>query len=327
MAERALLAGQPLAVSRRAAEDSETDARATQLELRIERQLVRRMQAERKEERRTARSRCRARNLMEAAEVALETFSPSEAESERVCALAPGVIRTVALRPMTPLELGLLYVWMSADEALPDDGATHVPRWWSGGATGIQQRWESSAHWIDEELDEPAPGFTGSLAVATIAQVTAEVAKGRAAVERLLGASALEDGTPPQRAPPHFLGAFLPGRKMPVGFVATKEPCRGGTQASAWAIDAMGVRVAARGRGLGRALAAHCIAGAEAAGDGTVYRIDVVPAAVGFWKRLGFEEAEPSATQALYLEKGGDRPMMLALQGTGSAPIRVDRGA
>ena len=32
--------------------------------------------------------------------------------------------------------------------------------------------------------------------------VATVVAKGRAAVERLLGASALEDGTPPQRAPP-----------------------------------------------------------------------------------------------------------------------------
>ena len=76
----------------------------------------------------------------------------------------------------------------------------------------------------------------------------------------------------------------------------------------------MGTRKAARRRGIGGKLAWHCLAAARAAGDTDVYRIDVIPTAIGFWTRLGFEESEPTAEQLLFLKRGGDRPMMLKLR-------------
>ena len=97
-----------------------------------------------------------------------------------------------------------------------------------------------------------------------------------------------------------------------MGFAATREPGR--TDSEAWTIDAMGTRFAARRRGVGAALARHCLAAARAAGDADCYCIDVVPTAVGFWTRLGFEEAEPTAEQLVFLKRGGDRPMVLRLR-------------
>ena len=44
------------------------------------------------------------------------------------------------------------------------------------------------------------------------------------------------------------------------------------------------------------------------------YCIDVVPSAVGFWARLGFEEVEAVGEQAYMMSKGGDRPMVLRLR-------------
>ena len=44
------------------------------------------------------------------------------------------------------------------------------------------------------------------------------------------------------------------------------------------------------------------------------YCIDVVPSAVGFWTRLGFEEVEAVGEQAYMMSKGGDRPMVLRLR-------------
>ena len=48
-------------------------------------------------------------------------------------------------------------------------------------------------------------------------------------------------------------------------------------------------------------------------GETFAYRIDVVPSAVGFWERLGFEAEEPTGEQAYYAERGGDLPMVLFL--------------
>ena len=43
------------------------------------------------------------------------------------------------------------------------------------------------------------------------------------------------------------------------------------------------------------------------------YRIDAVPCAVGFWRRLGFEEVEASGEQLYFMRRGGDRPMVKRL--------------
>ena len=44
-------------------------------------------------------------------------------------------------------------------------------------------------------------------------------------------------------------------------------------------------------------------------GAGRMYTIDVVPAALGFWAKLGFEEVAATGEQAELIPRGGDRPM------------------
>lgn len=149
---------------------------------------------------------------------------------------------------------------------------------------------------------------------------------------------------------PHFLGAFVGGQL--VGFVATKSypPDRRAAArrpaGSEWIIDAMGTRLSYRGCNIGTALAEECMTRCKAAAskaaattakthtsthsmDGTgrpkeegaheepspafAYRIDVVPSAVGFWQKLGFELEEPTGEQAYYAERGGDLPMVKCL--------------
>ena len=53
---------------------------------------------------------------------------------------------------------------------------------------------------------------------------------------------------------------------------------------------------------------------AAPAGRSYEYRIDVVPSAVGFWRKLGFHEIAATGEQAYYLEKGGDRPMVKSVE-------------
>ena len=286
-------------------------------------QLDKDMEAERREARRPARSKCRARALIEAAEAALAALPADEAAAERDPTSALGKLGhvPVVLRPMSALELGLLYVWMRADEAAD---VVPVTRWWSGGAVGIQQSWEAASGWYDEELDKPRRRGDWP-AVASIERMADAVAdSGMPAVDRHTGQSAVsreqsrassadaDAATPPPPPPPHVLGAFLPGLRTPLAFAATKTPARRDAPATAWIIDAMGSRVAARGRGLGSELARHCIDRAKDTGA-SEYRIDVVPSAVGFWAKLGFVEEEPDAEQEFYMDKGGDRPMSLRL--------------
>ena len=282
------------------------------------------------------------------------------------------------VRPLSPLELGLMYVWMERDEKTA--GTT---RWWSAGGAGLQQRWEEAAGWVDEELDGASwvglhkrPDATGEVDAVESALAPALPAERRAtAVSRLTGAAA----APPSLTPPpaRFLGAFVPGVLGPVGFVATRstrasagpvdyrvEDARrtagrrcsgsgsgegggegagggggegagggggegagggggegdggeGGVEAgswSSWVIDVLGVARPWRKRGVGTALARHCLEQARAgASTGARYAIDSVPAAVGFWTRLGFEEVEATGEQAALMERGGDRPMVMVL--------------
>jgi len=275
----------------------------------VDREFKREMDAERREARRSARLRCRARVLLEAGQEAMTTLPPESAD------VLP---YELTLRPMSALELGMMYAWMSADEHECAESDEHVTRWWSGGATGIQQTWEKASGWYDEELDE-APASTSASgrcprpAVASTEAVTTIVASGdRSIIGRHLGPGAVKDTHAPPRRGPHLLGAFMNGRRAPVGFAATHEPTRKDPAHYAWTIDAMGTRREARGHGVGTALATYCIDAAKAA-DAEQYRIDVVPTAVGFWERLGFEAAEPSAEQSYWLKRGGDRPMVKRL--------------
>ena len=323
----------------------------------VETVLARELEKDRREARRTARLRCRARELRETAEFATDLIE----EAASTEALPPSKAARIELRPVSPLELGLMYAWMAADEAefsnksdTPD--AQRVTCWWSGGATGIQCTWEAATGWFDEELDaKPAAG--GSVVGAPVADTpfghtrgaaTASIARLRHAIEvgshvvarRHLGptaASASERsastaaraaGAGAEDRRPHFLGAFVAGERAPVGFVATKEPpSRSYDAYDEWAIDAMGTRVAWRGKGVGTRLAKHCIEQATArartaaskgprdvAADAShEYRIDVVPSAVAFWVRLGFIEVEATGEQAYMMSKGGDRPMVKQL--------------
>jgi len=275
----------------------------------VDREFKREMDAERREARRSARLRCRARVLLEAGEAALAALPAEAAESP---------LTDPIIRPMSALELGLMYAWMAADERECAEAEEHVTRWWSGGATGIQQTWEKASGWFDEELDEepsstsvsgrgPRPAVASSEALTTAVSTS-----DRSVIGRQLGTAAVRDTHAPPRRGPHLLGAFVSGRRAPVGFAATHEPTRKEPAHSAWLIDAMGTRLEARGRGIGTALATHCIEAAKAA-DAEQYRIDVVPTAVGFWERLGFEAAEPSAEQSYWLKRGGDRPMVKRL--------------
>ena len=281
----------------------------------VDREFQREMDAERREARRTARLRVRARILLEGAEAAIAAL-PAEDE---------GFDGAPALRPISALELGMMYVWMQADERQCSEQEEHVTRWWSGGAVGIQQTWEAASGWYDEELDEPptrartaSEGRGPRPAVASVDAVATAASSGsRSVISRQLGPGAAQSCAPPPHGP-RVLGAFVHGRRAPVAFVATREPSRKDARLN-WTIDAMGTRLAARGRGLGSALALHCIAAARAADPGLAqYLINAVPAAMPFWEKLGFEEVEPSsAEQEFYMKRGGDRPMALAL------PLRV----
>ncbi len=279
----------------------------------VDRDFQREMDAERREARRAARLRVRARSLLEAAEAAMAAIP-----AERDIFDGPPT-----LRPMSALELGLMYAWMQADERQCAENEEHVTRWWSGGAVGIQQKWELASGWYDEELDAPPEGHSTPIshgrrpspAVASTTALTTAASSGTLAIiNRHLGPDAARSSAAPARGP-HFLGAFVHGHRAPVAFVATREQSRTDAAMVAWTIDAMGTRLAARGRGLGSALAKHCIASARAADPAMMhYRIDVVPSAVPFWEKLGFEEAEPSsAEQKFFMKRGGDRPMALAV--------------
>ena len=215
----------------------------------------------------------------------------------------------------------MMYVWMQADERQCSEQEEHVTRWWSGGAGGIKQTWAAASGWYDEELDEPptrartaSEGRGPRPAVASVDAVATAASSGsRSVISRQLGPGAAQSCAPPPHGP-RVLGAFVHGRRAPVAFVATREPSRKDVRLN-WTIDAMGTRLAARGRGLGSVLALHCIAAARAADPGlSQYRIDAVPAAIPFWEKLGFEEVEPSsAEQEFYMKRGGDRPMALRL--------------
>ena len=118
--------------------------------------LARELEKDRREARRSARLRCRARELRETAEFAAALLQ-EQAEGAEV---REPCTATIELRAVSPLELGLMYAWMAADEAefsncadTPD--AQRVTCWWSGGATGIQCTWEAATGWFDEELEAP----------------------------------------------------------------------------------------------------------------------------------------------------------------------------
>ena len=301
----------------------------------VDRQIDAEIAADRLEARRNARLRCRARELMEAAKSALA----SSAIADDVNAGGLASKRTLTLRAMSPLELGLMYEWMAKDEA-----TGKAPRWWGGGAVGIQASWEAASGWFDEALEE-AGSSSGSVASAarrkpaeeSVAALVAslESGAGATAVKSLGAAAARAASTPPLRGP-HVLGAFVAGQSAPLGFVATKDPVgirRGGggsdasrVRAADWTIDAMGTRLSCRGRGVGTALALHCIEAAARCGDADECRLDVIPTAVTFWQRLGFEEVPATGEQAYLMQKGGDRPMVKrfdrssASGGVGRAP-------
>ena len=276
----------------------------------VERMISKIEAEDRREQRRSARLRCRARELREMAEEALAS-GLSFIEDDGTFGKA--IMAQATLRTLAPLELGLMYVWMAADE----EGSCST-RWWSGGAVGIQDAWEASSGWYDEDLDDRPPPDPGrpapSPAAQSIALLAEAVRNGNfQAIKGLVGKRA---APLPRMRGPHMLAAFTAGCDTPHAFVACKSPGnRSGPHRSSgdWIIDAMGTRVAARGRGLGTKLAQHCIAAARAAGDAAEYRINVVPTAVGFWERLGFVNAEPSAEQQVFLHRGGDRPMVLPL--------------
>ena len=93
----------------------------------VERQLA----EERREQRRTARLRCRARDLKDCAEHALELLRQAASTSD----LAPGDSAAVEIRPLSPLELGLMYAWMELDESdfcnsTDTADSQRVTSWW-----------------------------------------------------------------------------------------------------------------------------------------------------------------------------------------------------
>jgi GNAT superfamily N-acetyltransferase len=312
LADRAALAGRPLSLRSPALNAERRKNFESYAAKHVERELL----AERKRNRSAARSRCRARALKEAAQSFLERLPKDRAELERLSTLSDDVDASNAvIRPLTPLELGLMYHWMEADEAI---GSGDVTRWWSGGAVGLQQAWELSSGWYDDELEEPS-AWKVRQAAASIDQLVAFIESHgwQESADHLLGEKALVDHLPqdedrPPRTP-HFVGAFLPRHLSPLAFAATKSPDRRAPLSTTWMIDSIGTSLAARSRGLGTALAHHCIGNASAIGDTEEYRIDVIPSALSFWSKLGFKEAVPDAEQAFFLSRGGDRPMTLSM--------------
>ena len=384
-------------------------AKSERIESLIDKQIKMDMNKDRREARRNARLRCRARDLMEAAE---EQFPENSREEAVVCKGRTDI----TLRPITPLELGLMYSWMAEDEKSvaaraaprhahkddddPDEddddppdvaeanGTTApsaaraqmaVTRWWTGGATGLQETWEASMGWFDEaDTGAPHQGDAEKQVVRRPAGSGVENLKetlrigGASSASRQLGSAAARNaaapGSPAQRylegkldaaggsLGPHFLGAFASGQL--VGFVATKSyppdklAAARRPAGSEWIIDAMGTRLSHRGCSIGTVLAEECLVRCKAAArkaaiakarssletspqagsaatptdrttqdvDGAhepspafAYRIDVVPSAVGFWQKLGFELEEPTGEQAYYAERGGDLPMLKLL--------------
>ena len=163
--------------------------------------------------------------------------------------------RGVTIRPMSALELGLVYTWMAADEAQPAESGGEAPtRWWSLGAVGIQQRWEEAAGLVDLELE---PGRADKGAGETVGAVVAALESGLGGLGRLLGAAsaaASAEQRPLTLTAPEeqrgarvacVVGGFVEGELAPCGFAATKS-------GAPWDIDALGVRQAARHRGVGR---------------------------------------------------------------------------
>ena len=158
----------------------------------------------------------------------------------------------VEVRPMTDLELGAAYEWMSLDQRNGEK------RFWGGAASSLQEVHEAMG----------VGGTCGS-------------------------GGGSGDGR-------RLVGAFVAGERFPSGFAATK--------ADGFSVDAMAVRALARGRGVGRALAEHCVATAEAAGARR-YEVDALPSAVGFWRALGFarvEEGRLSPTSRVMGKLAGD---------------------
>ena len=143
----------------------------------IERQLA----ADRREQRMNARLRCRARDLKEAGEIAGELLQKqSMAQSVDTA--------EIEIRRMSPLELGMMYAWMAAEEAESNHSDTtdeqRVSRWWGGGAVGIQETYEASAGWFDEEIDAPPSTSTQMSALTAAPHAAASASSaGRPAAE------------------------------------------------------------------------------------------------------------------------------------------------
>ncbi len=279
----------------------------------------------RREERHATRCRCRARALKEAAEELLALQPPSDRSSP-----AEGSWASPTIRALSPLELGLMYAWMASDEAELAGGAT---RWWTSAGASLQQRYEEAAGWVDEVLDGEVwvGGTKRPDATAAADEPAATLASGVASLDGLTGpgAAPLSLGRPTS----HFIGAFVDGEVSPVGFAATRSTrssfgpidhraeaaraarSKGGlsrddSAEEGWVVDVLGVRHCWRGRGVGSVLARHCMEAAAAEGGaGRMYTIDVVPGALGFWAKLGFEEVAATGEQAELIPRGGDRPM------------------
>ena len=151
------------------------------------------------------------------------------------------------------------------------------------------------------------PFFLGAFTNCPCVPFDASLATGSATLER--------------HAPRAFLATrYAPPEVRSDGRARRPKPLAAGTE---WAIDAMGTRLTARGSGLGRSLALCCmshakqaaISAAKAIAEGVdgasfAYRIDSLPSAVGFWKKLGFTEEQAKGEQLYWRDRGGDLPLV-----------------
>ena len=150
-------------------------------------------------------------------------------------------------RPTTP-ELGLLYNWLSADEASHPQGPNNPAKYWSrAGASGaIQSCFEEECG-----LRCKRRGFCCCL--------------------KLVCCYPVVNSTVP-------VEGFEGGLALPVGFATLKD--------DGFTIDAMGTFAAWRRHGIGKSLALHCIGLAKGRAD--VYEVDSLISAMLFWRALGF---------------------------------------